>query len=143
MKKTEILLLLIAIATPQLAMADDLTPGLWEVTMESRVPAETGWTPTPFNLKHCLSVSDAKDPSKLVGSISTQGASGCNFTEKSYSAGVFRFAMDCAGSFGLKTKGSMTFGATSFSGNITATGDLGGQITEFQNRVSGKRVGGC
>lgn len=143
MKKAEFLVLVVTAVTSSLAMADDLTPGLWDITMESRVPAETGWTPTPFNLRQCLSASDARDPSRLVSSISTQGASGCNFTEKSYSAGAFRFAMDCAGSFGLKTQGTMVFGANSFSGTITATGNLGGQTTEFQNRVSGKRIGGC
>jgi len=143
MKMTEILLLLIAGTTTSLALADDLTPGLWEITMESRVPSETGWKPTPFNLTQCLTAADAKDPSKLVSSISTSGASGCNFTEKVYSGGSFRFALDCAGSFGLKTRGVMTFGASSFTGTIIATGNVGGQVTEFQNRVSGKRVGGC
>ena len=143
MKKTEILMLLIAGATTSLAIADDLTPGLWEITMESRAPNETGWKPTPFNLTQCLTASDAKDPSRLVSSISTSGASGCNFTERSYSGGNFRFALDCAGSFGLKTRGTMTFGASSFSGTLIASGNVGGQATEFQNRVSGRRVGGC
>jgi len=143
MKKTGIFLLLVVGATPSLATAGDLTPGLWEITMESRAPTETGWQPTPFNLTQCLTASDAKDPSRLVGSISTSGASGCNFTEKTYSGGSFRFALDCAGSFGLKTRGTMTFGANSFVGTIIATGNVSGQATEFQNRVSGKRVGGC
>ena len=143
MMKIEMLLLLIAGATPALALADDLMPGLWEITMESRVPSETGWKPTPFNLTQCLTASDAKDPSRLVSSISTSGASGCNFTEKTYSGGSFRFALDCGGSFGLKTKGTMTFGASSFAGTIVATGNVGGQATEFQNRVTGRRVGGC
>jgi len=145
MKMTEILMLmlLIAGATSSLAIADDLTPGLWEITMESRVPTETGWKPTPFNLTQCLTASDAKDPSRLVSSISTSGTSGCSFTERSYSGGSFRFALDCGGSFGLKTRGTITFGASSFAGTIIATGNVAGQATEFQNRVSGKRVGGC
>jgi hypothetical protein len=143
MKKTEILLLLIAGTTAPLALADDLTPGLWEITMESRVPSETGWQPTPFNLTQCLTAGDAKDPSRLVSSISTSGASGCNFTEKTYSGGSFRFALDCGGSFGLNTRGIITFGANSFAGTIIATANVGGQATEFQNRVSGKRIGGC
>ena len=143
MKKIGILLLLIAATTSSLALADDLTPGLWEVTMESRVPSETGWQPAPFNLTQCLTAGDAKDPSRLVGSISTSGASGCNFTEKTYSGGNFRFALDCGGSFGLKTRGTLAFSANSFSGTIVASGNVGGQATEFQNRVSGRRVGGC
>lgn len=137
------ILLLLACITASSAHADDLTPGLWEITLETRVPTEAGWTPTPFNLKQCLSASDAKDPTRLVSAISTPGASGCGFTEKSYSGGTFRFAMDCGGSFGLKTRGTLTFGATSFRGTITAIGNLGGQTTEFQNQVAGSRVGGC
>lgn len=143
MKKSELLVLLAASIAAPLTLAEDLTPGLWEITMESRVPTEAGWKPAPFTLKQCLSAGDAKDPTKLVGSIATPGASGCNFTEKSYSAGTFRFSLDCAGSFGLKTRGTVTFGASSFGGTITATGNLGGQVTEFQNQVSGRRVGGC
>jgi len=143
MNKTRILLLLVVGATTHPARADDLTPGLWEITMESRVPTETGWKPAPFNLTQCLTAGDARDPSRLVGSISTAGASGCNFTEKTYSGGSFRFAMDCAGTFGLKTRGTMTFGASSFTGTIVATGNVGNQATEFHNRVSGRRVGDC
>lgn len=143
MKKTHIILLLIPIAFAPAAQAEDLAPGLWEITMESRAPSETGWTPQPFNLTQCLSARDAKDPSALVSSLSTQGASGCNFTEKTYSSGTFRFAMECGGAFGLKTRGTMSFGANSFSGSITAVGNLGGQSTEFQNRISGKRLGAC
>lgn len=143
MKATDFVLWLIPIVFASVAQADDLAPGLWEITMESRVPSETGWTPQPFNLTQCLSARDAKDPSALVSSLSTQGASGCNFTERSYSGGTFRFAMECGGAFGLKTRGSMSFGANSFSGSITAIGNLGGQSTEFQNRISGRRLGAC
>ena len=111
--------------------------------MESRVPSDPGWVPSAFNLTQCLTAADAREPAKLISSLATPGATGCNYTEKSYSGGVFRFALDCSGSYGLKSRGSVTFGADSFNGTITATGSVGGQATEFQNRIAGKRVGSC
>ncbi len=143
MRKTFFAVLLIAVCAMNGAFADDLSPGLWEISMETRVPADAGWNPDPFNLTQCLTASDAKDPSKLISSISTPGATGCNYTNKSYSGSTFQFALDCSGSYGLKSKGSVTFSANSFAGDITATGNLGGQVVEFQNHVTGKRVGGC
>ena len=125
------------------AFAEDLSPGLWEIKMESRVPSNSGWAPSPFTLTQCLTAGDAQDPTKLIGSIATPGATGCSYTEKSYSGSTFRFAVDCAGAYGLRSKGSVTFGANSFNGDITATASVGGQATEFKNRVSGRRIGGC
>ena len=124
-------------------LAEDLSPGLWEITLESRVAAEAGWAPAPFKLSECLKASDAKDPSRLISSIAVPGATGCSYTERNYAGSTFQFALDCSGSYGLKTRGSVTFAADSLSGSITALANVGGQVTEMQNRVSGKRVGGC
>ena len=143
MTKTLFAAFLTTVSAMNCAFADDLSPGLWEITMESRVPADSGWNPPPFNVTQCLTANDARDPSKLISSISTPGATGCSYTNKSYSGSTFQFALDCSGSYGLKSKGSVTFNANSFSGDITATGNLGGQVVEFQNHVTGKRVGGC
>ena len=111
--------------------------------MQSRVPTDAGWNPSPFNLTQCLTAGDAKDPSRLISSISTPGATGCNYTEKNYFGSTFQFALDCSGSYGLKSRGSVTFSANSFNGEFTTTADLGGQTVEIQNRISGKRLGGC
>ena len=42
--------------------AADLSPGMWEITMESRVANDPGWTPTPFNLRQCLTVATRRIP---------------------------------------------------------------------------------
>lgn len=143
MKRTRFAGCLLAAMAMTAAFAEDPSPGLWEITMDSRVPVDTGWAPAPLGVTQCLTASDARDPSSLVGSMSTPGATGCSYTERSYSGSTFRFAVECSGSYGLKSRGSVTFGAVSFDGNITATVTLNGQATEFQNRVSGKRVGDC
>jgi hypothetical protein len=141
-RSLQIVLLAGTLATAT-AFAEDLSPGLWQITMESRVANDSGWEPSPFNMTQCLTANDAKDPSRLIGSISTPGATGCNYTEKSYSGSTFRFALDCSGTFGLKTNGSVTFGPNSFDGNVTANSNMGGQTIVMQNRLSGKRLGGC
>jgi hypothetical protein len=124
------------------ALAADVTPGLWEITVESRVPA-AGFSTGPLSLTQCFTTADARDPSRIVGPLATPGATGCDFTERSYSGSTFRFALDCQGSYGLKSRGSVTFGATSFEGGFSATGNVGGQAVELENRVSGKRLGDC
>lgn len=141
--KARMLFALTAVMAATTAFADDLSPGLWEITLESRVGAAPAWAPAPFTLSQCLTANDARDPSKLIGSISTPGAAGCNYTERNYSGSTFRFALECPGAFRIKSRGSVTFGATRFGGEITATGNVAGQTTEFQNRVSGTRTGDC
>jgi hypothetical protein len=145
MSKSELNALCLAplLLASTLAMAEDLAPGLWSISMESRVQAETGWTPAPFNLTQCLQSSDAKDPSRLISSIASPGATGCTYTERNYSGSTFRFALECAGTLGIKSRGTVTFSANSFEGSMSATTDINGKATEFQNRLSGKRVGDC
>ena len=108
-----------------------------------RAGAAPEWAPAPLILKQCLTANDARDPSKLIGSISTPGATGCSYTERNYSDSTFRFALDCSGTFGIKSRGSVTFSATQFGGEITAIGTVAGQTTEFHNKVAGTRVGDC
>ena len=110
--KARILFAMTAAMAATTAFADDLSPGLWEITMESSAGAAPEWAPAPFNLKQCLTANDARDPSKLIGSISAPGATGCSYTERIYSDSTFRFALDCSGTFGIKSRGSVTFSAT-------------------------------
>ena len=51
--------------------------------------------------------------------------------------------MQCGGAYALQTRGEVTFDAQSMNGNITAKGNVGGTPTEFQNKISAKRVGNC
>ena len=125
------------------AAAADLSPGLWEITLDARVQADGAFAPGPMTLRQCVSAADARDPSRIIGPLSTPGATGCQYTERSYSGGTFRFALDCSGTYGIRSKGSVTFGATGFDGTMSATANLTGQPVEFENRISGKRIGDC
>lgn len=125
------------------AQAQDISPGLWQLTIETRVSATPGFVPAPYTLNQCFTAEDVRDPSRVLGGVANPGASGCTYTDKAYTGNTFRFRMQCAGTFGISTRGEMSFTATTLDGTITATADVGGQKTEFSNRISGKRIGGC
>lgn len=125
------------------ATAADLSPGLWEIALDARVQADGAFAPGPMTLRQCVSAADARDPSRIIGPLATPGATGCQYTERSYSGGTFRFALDCSGTYGIKSRGSVTFGATGFDGTMSATANLTGQPVEFESRISGKRIGDC
>ena len=127
--------------TPSLAA--EMSPGLWEITLESQVTGQPGFAPEPFRLRQCLSAADARDPSALLGSMANPGASGCTYTNKAYSGNNFRFSMQCAGTFAIQSQGEVSFTADTMSGNITAVANVGGEKTELNNKISAHRLGGC
>ena len=143
MKVYSVPALLIVLLSPPGAQAADISPGLWAITMETRTSATPGFQPAPVTVNQCFTAADARDPSAILGGISNQGASGCQYTEKNYNGNTFRFTMQCSGSYALQTRGEISFDAQSMNGNITAKGNVGGVPTEFQNKISAKRAGNC
>ena len=123
--------------------AADMAPGMWEITVETRFADQPGYTPEPVRLKQCLSAADTKDPSALLGGMSSPGASGCTYSNKTYSGNTFRFSMQCSGSFAIQSQGEVSFSADSMNGTISAVADVGGRKTELGNKVSARRIGGC
>ena len=126
-----------------LAYAADITPGLWAISMETRTAAAPGFQPAPFTVNQCFTATDARDPSSLLGGLSNPGTSDCQYTEKSYSGNPFRFAMQCAGAYALQSRGEVTFDAQTINGLITAKANVAGTVTEFQNKLSARRIGSC
>lgn len=135
--------LLVLIFMSTAALADDISPGSWQIMMETRVPAEPSFAPPAFQLTQCLTAEDARDPSRVLGGVSNPGASGCNYTDKSYSGNTFTFAMTCGGGYGIKASGRIAFTANSMDGTIQSTATVAGKPVETQNKISAKRLGGC
>ena len=125
------------------AFADDISPGSWQIMMETRVPAEPSFAPPAFQLTQCLTAEDARDPSRVLGGVSNPGASGCNYTDKSYSGNTFTFAMTCGGGYGIKASGRIAFTANSMDGTIQSTANVAGKPVETQNKISARRLGSC
>jgi Protein of unknown function (DUF3617) len=126
-----------------LALAADISPGSWEITMETRVPAEPGFAPPPFQLTRCFTEADARDPSRVLGTVSNPGASSCNYSDKSYSGNTFSFSMQCAGSFAIKASGRVSFTADSMQGTIDSTATVADKPVQTLNKISARRLGGC
>src|SRR5260370_33440343 len=68
------------------ALAADVSPGLWEITMETRAASAPGFAPAPFHLTQCLTAEDARDPGRLLGQIANPAATACTYTDRTYSA---------------------------------------------------------
>ena len=130
-----------AFCTP--ALAADMLPGLWEISLETRVAAQPGFAPEPFHLQRCFSAADTGDPRALLGAIADPAATGCTYTNKSYSGNSFRFSMHCAGSLAIQSRGEVSFSADAMNGTINTVANLGGEKTEISNKVSARRLGGC
>ncbi|HEY6896105.1 MAG TPA: DUF3617 family protein [Rhodocyclaceae bacterium] len=135
-----VIAVLLAAAT---AGAADLAPGNWEITMETRVAGAAGFAPPPVQITQCLTTADARDPSRLMESLSSQGASDCKFTDWQYSGNRVRFAMACSGNLILKSRGEVVFSADRFSGTIDTDTTLNDTESTLHDRVYGRLLGPC
>lgn len=121
------------------SFAADIQPGLWELVVGSNV---AGFSPEPVTMTQCLTELDAQDPARVLGGVANPGATDCMYTETSFAGNVFRFRMQCAGSFGIQARGEIAYTATSMDGSIITTSDMAEQ-TEMQSRIAARRLGGC
>ena len=142
MEKTLIAAALALAAVP--AIAQDISPGLWEISMETRVASDPGFQPAPYTMTQCLSAADAKDPGALFSKMSNPGASDCRFQDRNYhGSDSFTFSMTCSGIFNVRSSGEVKFTQETMDGTVNATASIGDRDVETQNRLSAHRVGGC
>jgi len=132
-----------ALVAAPMSRAADLSPGLWEITMETRVAATPGFAPAPFKMTQCFTAEDTRDPARLLGQIANPCATGCTYSKRDYSGNSLSFTMECAGAFAIVSTGQVSFTADTMEGSIAATANMGGASVETQNRMSARRVGGC
>lgn len=136
-------LILLALLFSVPALAQDVSPGLWQITMETRVPSEPSFMPAPYTITQCLSAADAADPGRLLGSVSTPGASECNYTDKNYSGNTFTFSMQCGGGYAIQSSGHVSFTTDTMDGTIESTATVAGKPVQTQNKISARRISGC
>ena len=134
---------LCALSLASAARADDIAPGLWELSLEARVDSEPGFQPGPMTLNQCVTPADASDPGKLLGPIAAAGATDCSYLEKRYVGREFRFTMQCSGTLELTTTGTVTFSTTMLRGLITTSSSIDGKRVEFKSALAGHRLGDC
>jgi len=138
-----LLTMLLPVGLAGTAHAQDISPGMWEILVVARVPADPGFAPEPFKANQCLTAQDARDPARLLGGLATPGATGCTYGDSTRTGGTMRFSMQCAGTLNLRAQGEVNFTPDTISGTINTTSDLAGQKVEMQSRVAARRVGGC
>ncbi len=136
-----ILFALICLSTA--ALADDISPGSWQITMETRVPSEPDFAPPAFQITQCLTADDARDPSRLLGGVSNPGASGCSYSDKNYTGNTFSFTMQCEGGYGIKAAGHVSFTSSTMDGTIESTASVAGKPVQTENKISARRLGSC
>jgi hypothetical protein len=134
---------LCALALAGIARADDIAPGLWELTLEASVESDPGFQPGPMTLNQCISKEGPRDPGTLLGPIAGAGATGCSYSEQSYLGQEFRFTMQCSGALDLKTTGTVTFSATTLRGMMTTSSAIDGKTVQFKSVLVGHRLGEC
>jgi hypothetical protein len=127
-----------------LAFAQDVQPGLWQISLETRVPSEPGFQPPPYTMNQCITAEDAKDPGMLFSKMGNGGASGCRYSDRNYHGGnTFTFAMSCKGTYAIQSKGQVSFTKTTMDGNMSALATVNDKDVETQNKITARRVGGC
>lgn len=138
-----IVLCLGVLALTNVAAADDLEPGLWELSLEARVEAEPEFQPGPFIVNQCVTKHDTGDLSKVLAPLTTAGATDCSYSDRHYVGKTFRFAVQCSGTLHLKTTGEVTFSATTMHGTLTTSSTIDGKTVEFTSAIAGHRLGDC
>ena len=127
---------------PMAAVAQMPTPGLWQIGAQTQAVG-LPLVLAPMSIEHCLTAEDAKDPSRLLGRLSSPGATGCAYTNSAYTGASFHFAMECSGVLGIKASGEVAFTATHLSGSIDSTATINGQAVEMRSTLTAQRMGDC
>jgi uncharacterized protein DUF3617 len=132
----------LTLAAP-VAFAQDISPGLWEIVMVTRVPADSGFQPPEAKITQCITAQAAKDPGALFSQMGNPGASDCRYQDRNYQGNTFTFSMTCSGMYKLRTSGRVQFTRDTMEGNVSAVANIGDKDVETQNKLSAHLVGGC
>jgi hypothetical protein len=124
----------------------DIQPGMWELSVEINAPGETGFK-MQQPIRQCLSLADAKDPSRILNGAANPSAGNCSFPDKRESSGHMDFSVSCQGPLAITGRGSIDYTPTTLQGSLTLefnASALGVQLPSgIDNRISGHRVGDC
>jgi hypothetical protein len=131
------------VAFPTWAGADDVMPGLWELSLEATVDAAPGFAPGPTTVNQCFSKADARDPGKILAAVTTPDAGDCTYLERSYAGEMFHFKMRCTGALQMQSSGEVRFSATKLDGTIKTSSTIDGVPVEFKSMIRGRRIGDC
>lgn len=130
-------LVLLFLALPLAATAQELRPGRYRATMTSDLPALAG---KPMVDEDCVT---QKEIDEGLSSIGIEKDSNCKVSTMKRSPGRVSYLMACEQD-GMKSSGNVTgtFGRDAYDFTVVSTGpQFGGKPTHM--RIVGKRVGEC
>lgn len=119
--------------------ADDVLPGLWNITLSTTaagMDSELG----PYTRTQCFTQEDAQNPEKLFAELGGD----CTYGDKNFQGSSFTFSVKCSGVVPMQGKGEVSFGATTFDGNIAIQANVPEMgLVQTKSRVTGSRLGDC
>jgi hypothetical protein len=109
-------------------------PGNWELSLVTMMTGQQ--KPAAVTQQRCLTESDARDPSQVVG-----GGGTCTFTNRNDNGRTYTFDVACTGVLPMKGKGTVNYTAQTMDADLDLTAEKG----EFGMRtfVKGRRLGPC
>lgn len=125
------------IGLPSLVMAQDMTPGLWEITTEMKMQ---GMAMPPNKFTHCYTAQDVA-AGKQYG---MDEKSKCAISNMKNVGGAISYDLSCAADGSKMTgsvKGNMSPTAFSFDQKLRMIPDQG--MGEMQSFIKGRRLGDC
>jgi uncharacterized protein DUF3617 len=122
-----------------LAAPTEMQPGLWEITttmeiqgMPQRMPAQ--------KVRHCYTKKDIEEKNPTIPQSQDKN---CQIKDYKVEDNMASWGMVCTGENAMSASGTMTIGATAFSGTMKSHSGEGGEAMDVTQTWSGKRVGDC
>jgi hypothetical protein len=117
------------------ALAADIEPGSWEMTVTTSIDGMPGMA--PIVQTRCLTGEDARDPSRLVG------GAGCDFSNRRDTGSEYSFNVSCGGQLPMSGSGVVRYSPQTLDAALELSADSAGQKIMTRSRVVGRRLGGC
>lgn len=120
------------------AAAEDMqiSPGLWEIQITSKMPMLP--QPTSKSMQHCFTDSQLS-PGKIM-----ENSSNCEFSDVQSSRSAMSWKMSCTGHGGsMEGNGQFKSSGDSMQGTLMMTMQMQGQQITMEHQWSGKRIGDC
>ena len=119
------------------ALAADIEPGNWEMTVTTSVDGMPGGM-EPIVQTRCLTREEARDPGRLVGA-----GAGCEFSNRRDTGSQLSFDVSCSGQVPMRGSGVVRYTSQTVDASLELSADAGGQKIMTRSRVVGRRLGGC
>ncbi len=117
------------------ALATEMQPGLWEITANMEM---NGMKMPGGKNRICYNKADVADTQKMVPKDSK-----CQVSDVKQEGSRVSWKMECKGPEAMSGSGSVTFAATSYTGDMQIQMQSAGQAMQMRQQYSGKRVGDC